>query len=348
MGGFFLEAPDLSRPIPLDTEQIFYLVKNDYIDYPILSKEDIADKNKADGLARILAIFQALWFVTSTIARPIQDLSMTTLELTTISFVIVMFATSYCWLHKPSDISRPVILHCKVLMADIRRNEQLYDSEDYVSTPLDFVNHNHYAMGLIWEYYTGLLQAMSIPLFSRPIRSRPHNRNRSDKFLRTELDSEIFACFIILLFGSTFVCAWNFHFPTATERIIWRSASIYFMVFVVVGGGYTWIWHLKLLDKYETARLPPTQTTPDDPRKQEGFKHHAGLFLNKMRNFLLLSKQEAKKPDLPLRLLLPVSFLCAIYCIMRACIFIEDAISLRLLPSSAYATVNWSQYIPHV
>lgn len=203
-------------------------------------------------------------------------------------------------------------------------------------------------MDLIWEYYIGLLQAMHIPLFSRPIRSRPHNRNKSDKFLRTELSSELFACFIIILFGSTFLCAWNFHFPTTVERIIWRCASIYFMFFVVVGGSYTWIWHHKLLDKYETARLPSAHTTPDDPPKFEGFKHRAGLLLSKMRKVFLWSTQEARNPSRPLGLLLPVSFFCAFYCIFRAYIFVADFISLRSLPSSAYSTVDWSQYIPHV
>lgn len=347
MGGFFLKTQDLSIPIPLDAEQVFYLVKNTYIDYPILSKDDIEDKNKTDGLARLLTIFQALWFVTSTIARPIQGLSMTTLELTTISFVIVMFATSYCWLHKPSDISRPMILHSEVLMADIRRKAQLYDPEDYINTPLDFVYRDRYALNLIWEYYTGLLQAMHIPLFSRPIRCRPHNRNRGDKFLRTELDYEVFAGVIALLFGGTFLCAWNFHFPTTVERVLWRCASSYFMVYVVVGGGYTWMLHLKLLDKYETGRLPTTNTTPGDTQKQ-GLKHCAGSFLNNMKNVLLLSTQEAKNSGLPLRLLFPVRFLCTFYCIFRAYIFIEDAISLRSQPSSAYTTVNWSQYIPHI
>jgi hypothetical protein len=52
MGGFVLEAPDLSFPIPLDAEQIFYLVKNKYIRFPAIEEEDIRDKNKADGLAR--------------------------------------------------------------------------------------------------------------------------------------------------------------------------------------------------------------------------------------------------------------------------------------------------------
>lgn len=52
MGGFVLEASDLSYPIPLDAEQVYYLVKNGYIDYPALGKYEINDKNKSDGLAR--------------------------------------------------------------------------------------------------------------------------------------------------------------------------------------------------------------------------------------------------------------------------------------------------------
>jgi hypothetical protein len=73
-----------------------------------------------DGIHRLLAVGQAFWFVASSIARPIQGLSMTTLELTTISFVIMMFATSYLWIHKPSDVSMPVTLHCKSSIAHIR------------------------------------------------------------------------------------------------------------------------------------------------------------------------------------------------------------------------------------
>ena len=52
MGGFVLEASDLHAPIPLDAEQLFYLVKHKHVEYPTWDKEDIDDKNKADGLAR--------------------------------------------------------------------------------------------------------------------------------------------------------------------------------------------------------------------------------------------------------------------------------------------------------
>lgn len=47
-----LETSDLKSPIPLDAAQLLYLVQKEYVDYPALTKEDINDKNKADGLAR--------------------------------------------------------------------------------------------------------------------------------------------------------------------------------------------------------------------------------------------------------------------------------------------------------
>jgi hypothetical protein len=52
MGGFVLEASDLEYSIPVDAEQLWFLVENEYVEYPETAKEDIDDKNKADGLAR--------------------------------------------------------------------------------------------------------------------------------------------------------------------------------------------------------------------------------------------------------------------------------------------------------
>jgi hypothetical protein len=52
MGGFVLEADDLTYPIPVDAAQLFFLIDKKYVEYPKLPKEEIEDKNKADGLAR--------------------------------------------------------------------------------------------------------------------------------------------------------------------------------------------------------------------------------------------------------------------------------------------------------
>jgi hypothetical protein len=52
MGGFLLKADDYDSPFPIDAEQLHYLVVKGFVDYPEISKEDIDDKNKSDGLAR--------------------------------------------------------------------------------------------------------------------------------------------------------------------------------------------------------------------------------------------------------------------------------------------------------
>ena len=189
-------------------------------------------------------------------------------------------------------------------------------------------------MHLIWDYYIQVLHMMRIPLFSRRFEVRPHNRNRSDKFLKTELDYEVFACVVIISFSITFMCAWNFYFPSRIECILWRCASIYFLVFCAIGGSYTWLWHVKLFDKHRAASLPSIDTGSVYPQTQ--------TTMASKRSRLSLHE------DLPKTFFYPVSFLCVFYCLFRAYIFVEDAISLRVLPSSAYATVNWSQYIPHI
>jgi hypothetical protein len=51
MGGFKLQTPDFPL-IPIDARQLYYLVKKGYLEYPLMSKESIDDRNKADGLAR--------------------------------------------------------------------------------------------------------------------------------------------------------------------------------------------------------------------------------------------------------------------------------------------------------
>ena len=51
MGGFLLQSPDAPL-LPLNAQQLLYLVKNGYIPYPEYDEAEVDDKNKYDGLAR--------------------------------------------------------------------------------------------------------------------------------------------------------------------------------------------------------------------------------------------------------------------------------------------------------
>jgi hypothetical protein len=55
MGGFVLQAEDLERPVPLNAEQLFYLVKNSYVKCPEITERELRDRNKSDGFARLVS-----------------------------------------------------------------------------------------------------------------------------------------------------------------------------------------------------------------------------------------------------------------------------------------------------
>ena len=98
---------------------------------------ELDDKNKSDGLARyvshvrrfrflgakyrarLITVVQVLMFSITCIARAIQHLAITTLELTTLAFVFSMIATSIMWKSKPQDIRTPLTLYTEVPIAEI-------------------------------------------------------------------------------------------------------------------------------------------------------------------------------------------------------------------------------------
>ena len=74
--------------------------------------------------SRLITVCQATWFTITSIARPIQGLSLTTFELTALSFIVVFFAISFCWLYKPMGVSRAITLRMetkiKVIVQQVR------------------------------------------------------------------------------------------------------------------------------------------------------------------------------------------------------------------------------------
>lgn len=120
MGGFFLRAPNW-KPFPLNAKQFYYLVANRYVQYQdvAISEQTIAEKNKKEGFERFITVIQILWFVMNCIGRVARHLSLATLELTTLSFIVCTIGTSFFWTQKPSDISLPVVLTVESTIAEI-------------------------------------------------------------------------------------------------------------------------------------------------------------------------------------------------------------------------------------
>jgi hypothetical protein len=49
----------------------------------------------------------------------------------------------------------------------------------------------------------------------------------------------------------------------------------------------------------------------------------------------------------PLKAIIPITLLAASYTVARAYILLEDLVNLRAQPASAFATVQWANFLPH-
>ncbi|KAG6820555.1 hypothetical protein H0H93_015440 [Arthromyces matolae] len=106
MGGFQVRQKngELLR-VPFD--QLESLLYNGDIQ---ITEREILDKSKGDALAKALVLFQVTWFLLQALARAIQHLPITELEVVTLAFAFLNFMTYFCWWNKPLDVDFPVLI----------------------------------------------------------------------------------------------------------------------------------------------------------------------------------------------------------------------------------------------
>jgi hypothetical protein len=75
-----------------------------------ISKKDLQDKSKANGLAKSLVCLQAAWFCVQCLARVAQALPVTLLELNTFAHSTCALLVYILWWDKPLDVEQPTYL----------------------------------------------------------------------------------------------------------------------------------------------------------------------------------------------------------------------------------------------
>lgn len=292
-------------------------------------KRDIVDKAKAEVLSKLLVCAQGSWLIVQCIARHVQELPVTLLEIHIMVHVICTVFMYGFWWHKPFDAGRPMSLEIDdqlsaplCVNSDIRNTGVLHVSRNVPgelwpglpqSTRGDnpkmaalpgFVRYGAYPP---WEwinrtsglnksgngvlafanqilvnrekgFYVGCTSAMAfVPdpvaemefyaFLADVLRSWPEHRNlcggtimrvdsadyplvlssSSPVDLCTEavdfysfrgatsvstviLYDLVMAQLLALLYGGAHASAWNSHFPTDRERLLWRCSAIAIML----------------------------------------------------------------------------------------------------------------------
>ncbi|ORX96153.1 hypothetical protein BCR34DRAFT_578805, partial [Clohesyomyces aquaticus] len=103
MGGISLKTADGGSFRP-SADHFLELVRSGEVEVSKLPTEEIEDKNKTSWIVKTLALAQILWFAAGELARAIQHLPVTTLELFTIAIIFCSIITYASWWHKPRDI----------------------------------------------------------------------------------------------------------------------------------------------------------------------------------------------------------------------------------------------------
>jgi hypothetical protein len=338
MGGFMLHTPDFPL-FPIDAKQTHYLVANKHILYPQVTKKDIEDRDKVDLLLRIIVVCQISWFVVNCVARGVQGLALTTLELSTISFTFCTFGTEVFWLHKPADVLTPIIIHCDVSISNILQLAGNAAREPYNHTPLDFVNRKEWTWTLAWNFLRNKLRLAGVHL--RPA-ARPMPRIPNDNWLEVPTPTIYVLIVFDMAYAAIYLSGWNLWFPSHVERVLWRAATLstmasIFLFLVVEALSSRLTPHLKR--RYGFPKHGPSESRPH--RWLPAWLHNV---LKWIRN-----SSPNKDPNyyIPLKIVLRLSSAAIVYCLARTYILVECLLALRRLPASAYETVEWSRYWPH-
>jgi hypothetical protein len=149
----------------------------------------LQDPSKASGLAKSITCVQALWFCSQCVARLSQNMAISLLELNTFSHCISAFFIYVFWWHKPYDVTTHTYINMSGLPGSLRTDLMQHCTS----------NRSKNMAREIWDPYDWMSEVFRGPL------------------------TVALASFI---YGTMHLLAWQYHFPTDAERLVWRCASV--------------------------------------------------------------------------------------------------------------------------
>ena len=206
MGGFYLfDGKTLQHP--LTRNQVKDLVQKGLLIPP--SEDEIKDKSKGDALSKAIVLVQVAWFVVQCIARRIQHLPITELEIMTLAYTAVNAAIYGFWWYKPLSVRCPV---------RVVAGSQLSEAKvDLISKGpwLDAISYVFKLVDGTQDSMTNVSDEKQVPIFYA---AKPDKAQR-------DLAAAI-SVIVAMIFGGIHCFAWSLQFPSHAEQLLWRVSSI--------------------------------------------------------------------------------------------------------------------------
>ncbi|KAL4255516.1 hypothetical protein AB1N83_012888 [Pleurotus pulmonarius] len=315
MGGFVTAEGDLIIPEDLGIDK----GTTRKVDWPMVEEDEINDKSKGDMITKALVVWQTTWFVIQLVARIVEGLAITELEVMTLAYGLMCALLYGLWWNKPYDVHKPI-------------------TTTSTSSPLKYSKPFNEVATEIKEETTKEETTQE----ERP-KEEEGSALKIEDFLFgtwiTVLDNRIFegtglycrdqglAILLFLtsatIFGSIHCIAWKFQFPTLLERILWISSSL-------VAAAIPCFSVVLLIFVHHFASL------------YDGLYEAIGKSVFQ-RSFAQLMKELAT-----LSYFFCFSILAYMYCLARIVLIVQAFVLLRHLSPSAAQSISWSHFIPHV
>ena len=214
MGGFHLfkrsseeksgtQSLSQEDDVPLHPLLASDLTHDDVYSFAMPTEAEIKDKGKSDWLAKSLVLLQTSWFVMQCIARAVEHLPVTHLEIVTLAYAAMNFVIYVFWWNKPLNVNRPVRVFRK---SDVE--EPISEARGSADVGfLDFIVGNQ-DEGVNFSH-----------------------EDRVPRFWADNSDGNVVSANFIVVgvgvcFGAIHCIAWHFSFPTHTELLIWRISCV--------------------------------------------------------------------------------------------------------------------------
>ncbi|KAI0059777.1 hypothetical protein BV25DRAFT_1022277 [Artomyces pyxidatus] len=210
MGGFHYYRDGEPRH-PLSRWDIVALVKSGDLVPP--TDEELRTWSQGDTLSKMLAIIQTLWFVIQAIARRIEDLPITQLEIMTLAYTTITVAMYAAWWDKPQNVGGPIRATVKKLPEQEKLDEW------------DWYEHVFYAIIGWQDDIVDLRKERRVPTFYGGGTGEDSNNGGF---------ADILALFAALVFGAVHCAAWHYSFPSHIEKFIWHISSLAIVVIPAV------------------------------------------------------------------------------------------------------------------
>ncbi|KAF4500795.1 hypothetical protein FAGAP_2994 [Fusarium agapanthi] len=218
-----------------------------------LAREEIADKNKADGLVKLAALPQVVWFTVQCITRSAHHLPLATIETMTLAYVFNGLVSYAFWWEKPKDIvtasffNLPEMTPLQWDWFESLAMENTYD----VSDPSQRQDNS-----IAWyvvprdcrDDEVGVMEDLERDTEETVSTAQPNSQKveptvtevEADNVI-TEWDSSLYMtrywpllCLLGASFGAIHPISWTSSFPSEAERWLWRVSALVSVITSVV------------------------------------------------------------------------------------------------------------------